>query len=263
MSEPAAKHAFPGFDALPPEPRRSGRRIALLATLIFAGQCLFIFVLGTRQPTVPQPVANAPRFTLAAAADEIIALTDPTFFALPHAQDFSATIWTRIPTNGAPDFRVHEAPQWLVLDPKNLGAALRDYLQTNANTGTPLNFKPEPELEVPAVKLEKFFPTNSTLSIRGALAQRPLLSPIALPTLGVNDVIAPTRVQLLVTPEGTVFSAVLLDSCGYTGTVKPDQLALQIANAARFAPADQLTFGEIIFRWHTEPEAGTNSPEPK
>lgn len=263
MSEPVAKNALSGFDALPSAPHRGARSIAWLAALIFIGQLIFIFGLGSKKPNVPQAVTNAPRFTLATAADELIVLSDPTLFALPHANDFSARVWTKIPTPDRPDFRWHEPPRWLLLDPRNLGAALKDYLQTNANAGTPLNFKTEPELEVPAVTFEKFFPTNSKLQLGGALAQRKLLSPIVLPTLGLNDVIAPSRVQLLVAPDGTVFSAVLLESCGYANVIKPDQLALQIANAARFAPADQLVFGEMLFKWHTEPVASTNSLESK
>ena len=263
MIETAAKHLGNEVAALPAESKHIGRRIIFFAAVFFIGQLLLIYFFGTKKQNIPLAVTNAPRFKLTAGSDEIIALSNPTLFALPHAHDFSAKIWTVIPTPNTPDFRWHEPPHWLLLDPKNLGAVLKDYLQTNADAGTPLNFKSEPELEVPNVAVEVFFPTNSSLQIGGALAQRKLLTPINPPTLAMNDVIAPSRVQLLVAPDGTVVSTVLLDSCGYADVIKPDQLALQIANAAQFAPAGELMFGEMLFKWHTEPVANTNAPENK
>jgi hypothetical protein len=253
MSELAAR-TVPTSDApAPPEPRRGGQQIFFLATIFFLAQFGLVYFLGTKKPTVPRAVTNAPRFTLAAATDEIIALGNPTLFALPHAHDFSAPVWMKIPLPDAPDFRWQEPPRLLALDPKNLGGALREYLQTNTAAETPLNFKPEPPVDFPAVTLEIFFPKQSAVQISGALASRKLLEPLALPILALPEVIAPSRVQLLVSPDGTVFSAVLLESCGYADVIKPDQLALQLANAAQFAPADRLMFGEMLFKWHTEP----------
>jgi hypothetical protein len=263
MNEPMANPVAAGGTSVPPEPRRAGQRIFFLAALGFAAQLGLIYFLGTHKATVPRAVTNAPHFQLTATADEIIALGNPTLFALPHANDFSARVWMKTPTNVPPDFRWQEPPRWLSLDPKNLGGALKEYLQTNAAAETPLNFKTEPQLDFPEVTAEIFLPKQSSLQISGALAQRKLLVPISLPTLAVNEVIAPSRVQVLVAPDGTVFSAVLLESCGYADVIKPDQLALQLASAAQFAPADGLMIGELLFKWHTEPVAGTNKSEAK
>ncbi len=264
MSEPAAKYFPVSVAALEPEPRRGGRRIVFFAGLFFAAQFAFIFLLGTHRPVVPRAVTDAPRFTLAGNANEFIALGDPTLFALPHAQDFSAQVWTKVLRPDAPDFRWQEPPRWLLLDAKNLGGALKVYLQTNAAAETPLNFKPEPQVDFPEVATEVFFPAQSSVQISGALAQRTLLTPINAPTLAVNDVLAPSRVQVLVAPNGSVFSAVLLESCNYADVIiKPDQLALQLASAAQFAPAAGLMVGELLFKWHTEPVAATGSTEAK
>lgn len=259
MSEPAAKNIPSGFTSVPAASNPTRQRIIFLAALFFIAQFLLVYLLGTKKQNVPRAVTHAPHFQLTADTDEIIALGDPTLFALPHAHDFSAKIWTKIPTPATPDFRWHDPPRWLPLDSKNLGTVLNNYLLTNAAALTPLQFKPEPEVDIPAVSVEAVFPTNSALQISGALAQRTLLSPIAVPTLALPDVIAPSRVQLLVLPDGTVFSAVLLESCLYAdASIKPDQLALQLANAAQFAPADQLMFGEMIFKWHTKPVAASS-----
>lgn len=264
MSELPAKNIPIGFTRVPAEANHTGRRIIFLAALFFIAQFLLVNFFGAKKQNVPRAVTHAPHFQLASEANEIIALGDPTLFALPHAHDFSAKIWIQIPTPTAPDFRSHEPLHCLLLDSNNLGTALNNYLLTNAAALTPLKFKPEPEVEVPTVSVQAFFPTNSALQISGALAQRKLLASIAVPTLALPDVIAPSRVQLLVLPDGTVFSAVLLESCLYAdASIKPDQLALQLANAAQFAPADQLMFGEMIFKWHTQPVAASNPTREK
>jgi hypothetical protein len=71
-------------------------------------------------------------------------------------------------------------------------------------------------------------------------------------------------VQLLVNEAGDVVSAVLLPpDSGYAATDQydqADQRALELARAARFAPAPRLTMGRMIFNWHTVPPPATNAP---
>jgi hypothetical protein len=112
--------------------------------------------------------------------------------------------------------------------------------------------------------LDSALPQRTTLEISGALAQRKLLSAPALPVLPLNDVPAPSTVQVQVDPAGNVASAVLLppqnliEAAGRAAM--GDTNAVAIALGLRFAPAPQLTFGEIIFRWHTVPLSSTNQP---
>ena len=70
------------------------------------------------------------------------------------------------------------------------------------------------------------------------------------PPLPGNDVIAPSRVQVLADAAGQIISAVLLET---SGSATADAKALELARNARFAPAAQMTFGEMIFNWHTLP----------
>jgi len=96
------------------------------------------------------------------------------------------------------------------------------------------------------------------------LAPRLARNPVPVPSLPYNDVIAPSRVQVLVDAAGNVGSAVLLppdnplESAGHYDAA--DRRALELARAARFAPAPSLTFGRLIFNWHTVPIASTNEP---
>ncbi|HEY4952387.1 MAG TPA: hypothetical protein VII71_03270, partial [Verrucomicrobiae bacterium] len=40
-----------------------------------------------------------------------------------------------------------------------------------------------------------------------------------------------------------------------------DQRALVLARTVRFAPSTHLTFGRLIFNWHTVPVSATNAPD--
>jgi hypothetical protein len=88
-----------------------------------------------------------------------------------------------------------------------------------------------------------------------------------LPAWHHNDVLTNTVVRVVINNEGQVFSAAIVATNGY----KPaDTYALQQARAARFRrvrgaqgsnPAGveaPLTWGNIVFNWHTLPP--TNAP---
>jgi hypothetical protein len=85
-----------------------------------------------------------------------------------------------------------------------------------------------------------------------------------LPSLPFADVIAPSRVQVLVDEAGDVVSAIVLPSDNNLEALShydtADQRALELARAARFAPSPRLTIGQMIFTWHTVPPPATNSP---
>jgi hypothetical protein len=83
-----------------------------------------------------------------------------------------------------------------------------------------------------------------------------------LPSWPYADVIAPSRVQVLVNGAGEVVSAVLLpsDIPGEVQDADADQRALELARAARFATAPGLTVGRLIFDWCTVAPAATNAP---
>jgi hypothetical protein len=70
-------------------------------------------------------------------------------------------------------------------------------------------------------------------------------------------------VQVLVNGTGEVVSAVLLlsDNPGEVHDADADQRALELARAARFAPAPGLTIGKLIFDWCTVAPVATNAPD--
>ncbi len=237
---------------LPPDAGWSWAKTFLVILLAFAAHFAFLYLLGSKKPTVPRAVKNVPVFRLADNSSELVRLTDPTLFAVPPADAFAAAFATRAPGVEAPANRFTEAPVFLANDAATLGAAFSAFMQTNRFAAIPPTFKPEPQLLLTLTPIETVLPQNSIWSLAGELARRRRLNTFTAPTLAMNDVIAPSRVQLLVDTDGNVTSVVLLDS---SASDTADQTALTLARTLRFTPADKLMFGEILFTWHTVPVA--------
>jgi hypothetical protein len=238
-------------------------KFIFLIAFALALHVALIFIFGTKKQIVPRAVTEVPHLQLADSASELITLGDPTLFARPNAHDFVTAFWQRPQLVRQPDFHWTEAPRYLLPAPEKFGAAFREFMQTNPPPAMPLNFKPEPKLIEPVTAFDDAMPQATTLQISGELSQRRRLNQIELPSISVNDVIAPSVVQALVDTAGNVASTVLLPDNGIEAAAHydlADQLALQLARNLRFAPAPRLMFGEIIFNWHTVPLTATNAP---
>jgi TonB family protein len=245
----------------PPDEGWTQKKFYFVLGVVLVFHVALIFLFGTKKQIVPRTVANVPHLQLSTSADELIALGDPTLFALPNAHDLVTAFWRRPPAVPQPGFKwKEEAPHYLPPAPGDFGAVIGEYVRNSEAGEIPLNFKPEPKLIAPEWAFESTMPAATTNQITGELAQRRLLTADelqSLPSLPLNDVIAPTTVQALVDTAGNVASTVVLES---SGNGAADQRALQVARNLRFAPAPRLTFGEIIFTWHTVPLTTTNEP---
>jgi hypothetical protein len=234
--------------------------VALVCALHIGLLCMF----GARKQIVPRPVTDAPTLKLADGSDELLALNDPTLFALPHSRDFVTAIWSQAPVVKRPPFRWTEAPRWLPLPTDELMMVFTRFMRTNYFAGIALQLKPPVRLNAPAQPVEPALAQVSTMRVEGGLTQRRLLTPMDLPSWPFPDVIAPSQVQLLVDGAGNVISAILLPSDNNLEALShydaADRRALELARAARFAPAPRLTIGQLIFTWHTVPAPATNSP---
>jgi hypothetical protein len=250
------------------EPPGGGRwtrnRWLTVVALVFAAHVLLLFTFGGRKQIVPRAVANVPTLNLTDDTNEWLALNDPTLFALPHQKDFASAVWLATPSMNPPPFRRTEPPRWLLLSANGLGLAFNQFMQTNRFAGFEVPLKPPVKLSTPELPVESALAPTSTLQIQDDLAQRRLLDPINPPSWPYADVIAPSQVQVLVDAAGNVVSAVLLPpGSGYAPADQydqADQRALELARAARFAPASRLTVGRMIFNWHTVPVTTTNLP---
>ena len=252
---------LPASELTEPQPANAGwswRKLILLILLAFLVHVALIFSFGTKKQIVPQAVkSNVPHLQLASRTDELIQLGNPALFALPNPRDFATAVWLKTPAVMLPSFRWTEAPRWLPLTGESLGAVFNQFMHTNLFETPSLNFKAPPQFILPVANISSGLPTNSTLQVSHGLDARQLLFQPPLPSLPLNDVVAPSRVRVLVDTTGNVLSAILLpsgnsmESAGRSDDA--DSEAMVLARTLRFKPAAQLTLGEVTFYWHTIP----------
>lgn len=257
----------PALGLAGPKPARASwplSRWLMLIALVCAAHVGLLYMFGARKQIVPRHVTDAPTLKLAGDSDELLALNDPTLFALPHPGDFVTAMWSRAPVVEPPTNRWTEAPRWLPLSANGLMTVFNRFMQTNCFAGYTNEFKPPLKLSTPAPPIEPALAQASTMRIAGDLTRRRLLTPMDLPSWPFADVIAPSNVQLLVDAAGNVVSAIVLPSDNSLEALShydaADQCALELVRTARFAPASHLTIGQMIFTWHTVPPPATNSP---
>lgn len=243
------------------EPTRwSRRRWWTLIALVFTAHLGLIFALGDRKPVTPRPPAPAPMLRLAAESDELLALNDPTLFALPHRKGFAGTTWLQFTNVNFQPFRWTEPPRLLLLPVEKLGGTFAQFMQTNQLAPFELEIKPASELTMPMTpEVGPVIALRSTLRMVGGLANRRLLAPPELPSQPATDLLTNSVAQVLVSADGNVISSTLL---ARSGSEKADLFALATARGARFEPwrngGTKLSVGTMIFEWHTVPM--TNAP---
>jgi hypothetical protein len=245
------------------------RRWCLLIALIFCAQLGLIFLLADKSPPRLRPSSPAPKLAVIEdSSSELIALTDPTLFALPHQVGFSGPAWMKIPPVPSRSFEWTEDPSWLPLPIEMLGnisAAIADTNQTELLTTLPL-FEPGPSATDPVFAAS--FRQKSEFRLSEGLQQRRLKTFPNLPSWPHSEFLTNTVVKLFVNADGVPVSApVLLSSSGLKAA---DDFALAQANAARFepiinegpgrstSPLANSAWGMMIFEWHTLPLSATN-----
>jgi hypothetical protein len=240
---------------------------------VCAVQVVLIFWLGDSSLVRVRAVKEAPGLRLAGPETaRFLALSDPTLFARPHRQAFSGQAWMAVEPREFEPYVWSTAPTWLDLSDEQLGAIFHRISSTNAFNPLQLLTQVQPDLTFPAVLPAKLFPEQSVVQVVGALALRPLVSPLELPSWPNPDLLTNSVVQTLVDAEGVPVSATLL--LPGSGSREADQAALTLARKARFAALPRvsgategarkagLTWGDLVFAWHTLPLPATNGPNP-
>lgn len=248
----------------------SRRRWWGLVALVFAVQLALIFWLGETSPIRPR--LPAPAFTLRLAgidSAELLALRDPTLFVLPRVQIPPALTWLKPPHLEAPAFAWPESTTHPAPAINQLGTFLNGLVETNHFSPLLPLARPEPRQVLPELAAQSVGAGQSVARLEGALAQRRLLAPLDLRSWASRDILTNSVVQLLVDAEGMPRSVTLLTGSGFP---EADQHALDQAKAARFdplsrspadpmpAPTAHLSWGRMVFLWHTLPLSPTNAP---
>jgi TonB family protein len=246
------------------------RRWWIVVAFVFAVQLGLIFGFSDRRPPgVRQPKA-VPTLRVAPAGDaELLALTDPTLFALPHRQGFAGSAWLAGPPPPTRTFEWSEEPRFLLLATQQMGATFEYLSPAEARSSGSSPSRPPPEPTLVGAGPPSSAQAKSLLRLGGALGGRSLIAPIELPPQHYNDLLNPSVIQVVVNPEGQpVFVPVLLSS---SGSPKADEIALRLARTARFNPVatggpeepanpmSHLVWGRMIFEWQTLPPPTTNA----
>ena len=115
-------------------PQPSGwaqRRWLVTVLLVFTAQLGLIFGLSDKPRPRARPSGAAPMLRLIApGSSEVLALMDPTWFALPHRQGFSGPAWMTMPGFPARAFSWSEELRPLGLRTQDLGAAFSRFVGT-------------------------------------------------------------------------------------------------------------------------------------
>jgi TonB family protein len=226
------------------------RRWFFVLLIAIAAHLALVVLFGSKKTPTSRTADRVPQLHLAGGNAELISLSDPTLFVVPHDElDFFPAEWRRPPPVVEPYFNWTEAPPFLAPVKETLGGDFATFMQTNRIPEPPLSFKPEPGLAVPEWALAPLLPQHSTMELSADIASR-LLDWPDLPPIKRNDVLKPGRVQVLVDANGVVASAVLLESSDWETA---DKNALEIARKLRFKPGKEIAFGTVTFNWHTVP----------
>jgi TonB family protein len=230
---------------------------------VFVVQLGLIFGLSDRTLFQPRRPASSPALHLAMGATELLALSDPTLFALPHRQGFAGLAWLAVPQSPARSFDWSEDARWLQLPVQRLGAVLDGAVGSDAPDSLISPTRPEPALTVPEAGTPDTPAAKSRLRLEDGLAGRRLVTPIELPLERHTDLLADTVVQVIVDSDGRLVSVpVLLAS---SGSPDADNDALRLAKTACFnsvtgggpgkaaSPMSHLTWGRMVFQWQTLP----------
>jgi hypothetical protein len=237
-----------------------------LIVLVLAVQLGLIYWLGKPHPLPPPTTDLPPSVSLSVSgAADVLALNDPTLFALPHRESFSGPAWLSI-VEPQPPSVVTEAVPWLSLPQDQLGDELQEYMATNRPADEPLFGKSDFRFKQPLVANTQPLSTTSSLRLTGDLVRRRLLNPPTLPSWPSADILTNTIVEVLVAADGKPLPAVL--HVPASGSVEADRYALREVRRARFEPlpvanpADPLegvTWGQFVFEWQTVPLPATNN----
>lgn len=256
-------------EAAPWPRRRWGWTIAA----VFFAQLGLVLWFGERGPVRARPVAPGPELRFAnEGLGELLTLTDPTLFALPHRQGFSGPAWldlTPLP-HRLDDWA--EEPRWLGLSLARLDTGLGDRARTNQAPKLERLPRMEPGMLVFEPVLPPLPPERSVLRIEGPLAGGARLTLLDLPAWPSADLLTNSVVQVVVDARGRYISGTLLppgsglkaaDDCAFAKakTLRFEPLPVESVEEQRPAdPLAGLTWGRLVFQWHADPLPATNAP---
>lgn len=236
------------------------RQWGVVVVCIALMQVGLILVLGERE-LIPRDAATAlgGPFRLVQWPGELemaiseLGVTDPMLFAVPNPRSFSGEAWTLAQDHPAPSLGWGEGNRWLSGE-SNWFGRWSNVVQAGVLGPRPMRARPVPmetAVEVQPLRVAR----HSRMELDAGLQARGIESSPELPTILHTNLLDATQVQISVEPDGRIFSAVVLRSCGWEGA---DQQALELTWQLRFTPTSsrlepsaERQWGRVRFRWYT------------
>ncbi|MCD6339047.1 MAG: hypothetical protein J7M29_06680 [Verrucomicrobia bacterium] len=245
-------------------------RWVLVICLLVVIQTALLFVLAppraqslsSLRPLPPLKTAVDP--TALERINQVPWLEDPAQFALVTRRGFTGPLWVSPPQ---PTLRRRSRPRSFgglaltsvaepLLAPKEKPAPGKAAL---------LALPPPPARWPGSIQPQAPWKPGTYVEVQGELAGRPLLAQPKLPEWRGPEVLSPSTVQIAVSADGRVLSAVLLPPG--SGSAEMDSLAAALAWRFFFAPEQpasggrKLRWGQLVFHWWPVSPGKTNRIE--
>jgi hypothetical protein len=247
---------------------------AAVAAGILALQAGFFFWFARPPGLPPRPFPSvlAIRMPDGQPAD-LSGFVSPLVLVRPDAHGFSGPAWLQTPSITYNPEQSNPPPFLLELQTDRLGAGIAQALSNGLSrrfevAGAPgprfdnFSYSPGPAATVP----------DSTLTVEGELAGRPLLTRPVLKAQPADTILSNTVLYVVVDVQGRVFAPPVLEPTGLSGSAPADADAVATAAGLLFQPllrapgqpppaASSLTPGRLVFHWQTIPKPAPAAAE--
>ena len=254
---------------------------AMIAACILAAQAAFFFWF-TRPPGLP-PHSRSTGLAIVMPEGHPMDLpgsVNPLVLVRPDAHGFSGRAWLQVPPVAFDAQESNPPPFLLQPETGRLGAAITESMSNDLSRRFEVASLPGPRFEDMTYSPNPVAPVlESTLTIEGKLAGRPLLARPALKLQPADTIVPDTVVQVVVDAGGRVYAPPVLEPKVQFGAIQSgtpasaDADALAIAANLLFSPLARvpgqsrpdpfrLTPGRLVFHWQTipKPASATNDP---
>jgi hypothetical protein len=241
---------------------------SVVAACILALQMAFFFWFTL--PPRPAPYGHAPGISIrmpdGQPADLPVSVS-PLALARPDAHGFSGKAWLQIPPVTYDLQQSNPPPFRLPLQTGGLGGVIAEALSGSRSRPFETALRPGPRFdEVNYTPAPDPTTLQSTLTVEGELAGRPLLVKPVLKLQPADSILSNTVVYVMVDADGRVFAPPVLaprgpkDPAGTAISADADADALVAAADLLFQPLarvpkpPRLTPGRLVFHWQTVPK---------
>jgi hypothetical protein len=262
------------------EPRSwSPLKWAVIVAFLLALQVLFFFWFARPPGLPPRPRSAGLAIVMPDGNPaDVPGAINPLVLVRPDAHGFSGRAWLQIPSVAYNPQESNPPPFLLQPQTDRLGAAITESMSNDLSRRFEVASIPGPRSLPMDYSASHVAPAlESTLTIEGTLAGRPLLSRPALKLQVADTILSNSVVLVMVDAGGRVFAPPMLATTGSVGSANSgdaqasaDAEALATSAELLFQPLarvpgqsrpdpSRLTPGRLVFHWQTVPKPAPGS----